>query len=213
MFSRIPLLFAFCSSYLGLMLSQVKKDFGVKEDRKEKRNYDYSNKLNKCFAVAKVVRIQEIHQTSYNCSQKSNEFVLKLLCLYLNPSNSARNLSTLMAVAVARKVHRRWNSSEAYASCHLRSWTRQQKRLNNNDNTKIRHSQAAEQKLCRRMNRRNIVKRNEDQSVVECWCESEKNVERKKEYKEWSLINLLGKIDLGFKSFDVHKSSWQFWAP
>jgi len=85
------------------MLSQVKKDFGVKEDRKEKRNYDYSTKLNKCFAVAKVVRIQEIHQTSYKCSRKSNEFVLKWLCLYLNPSNSARNLSTLMEVAVAKE--------------------------------------------------------------------------------------------------------------
>ena len=44
------------------------------------------------------------------------------------------------------------------------------------------------------------MKRNEDQSVAECCGESKKNVERKNEYKEMSLINNPEKIDLRCKS-------------
>ena len=44
-------------------------------------------------------------------------------------------------------------------------------------------------------------------SVAECCGESKKNVERKNEYKEWSLINHPEKIDLRFKGFHVRKCS------
>ena len=84
-----------------------------------------------------------------------------------------------------------------------------QKRVKNNANNKTADSQAGEQKFCWRMNRRDFVKRNEDQSVAECCGESKKNVERKNEYKEWSLINNPEKIELRFKSFHVNKCSGQ----
>ena len=118
------------------------------------------------------------------------------VCLYLNPSNSARSLSTLMAEAVVREspqkvkskiLKRQVNNTPVSAcDCHQKG---SKKRLNNNANKKISHSQAAEQKFCWRMNRRHFAKRNEDQSVAECCGESKKNVERKNEYKEWCLIN------------------------
>ena len=88
--------------------------------------------------------------------------------------------------------------------------------LNNNANAKISHSQAAEQKFCRRMNWRHFVKRNENQSVAECCGESKKNVERKNECKEWCLINHPVKMTCSWEvsifrsihhSFEVHRRS------
>ena len=82
-----------------------------------------------------------------------------------------------------------------------------QKRVNNNANKKIADSQAGEQKLCWRMNRRDFVKRIEEQSVAECYGESNKNFERKNEYKEWCLINHPVKIALKLTSVHVEKCS------
>lgn len=87
---------------------------------------------------------------------------------------------------------------------------RNKKRLNNNANTKISHSQEAEQKFCRRMNRRNFVKSNEDQSVAECCGDCKKNVQGTNQYIGRCLINHPLKIDLKLRNvhhtFEVQRA-------
>ena len=90
-----------------------------------------------------------------------------------------------------------------FATCDFHQKSNK-KRLNNNANTKISHSQAAEQKFCWRMNRRHFAKRNEDKSVTECCSDSKKNVQGTNQYKGRCLIIHPVKIDLKLK--DVHRS-------
>ena len=118
------------------------------------------------------------------------------VCLYLNPNNSARSLSTLMAVAVVRENPQKKKLREVKVKskiCQFPLETSIKKAAksgwSNNANTKISNSQAAEQTFRWRMNRRHFVKRNEDQSVAECCGESKKNVQRKNQHEGWPLFN------------------------
>ena len=60
------------------------------------------------------------------------------------------------------------------------------------------------------MNRRDFVKRNEDQSVPRVAVKARKTLKEKNEYKEWCLINHPVKTDLKLRSAHVETCSSQF---
>ena len=172
-------------SYLGLMLSQFGEDFDVREDRKEKGNYNRNEKRGnrKSRENSECMKPFTIKDSKKQTTRQWTRLKVTV-CLYLNPSNSARSLSTLIAVAVVRENAQKNKVKKLKGNSRIRQfplaisaaksgWTML------NANTKISHSQAAEQTFCGRMNRRHFVKRHEDQSVAECCGESKKNVQRK----------------------------------